>query len=95
MLDAYVAEVAVLGPQPVLNMPDGWQGKRITEADRKASRMRHRATSDEARSDAHMMLALLAQRRGPAEEASCVHHCEACCSPSPEPSPEPSPSPEP
>ena len=40
MLDGYVAEVAVLGPQPVLNMPDGWQGKKITEADRKASRMR-------------------------------------------------------
>lgn len=78
MLDGYVAEVAVLGPQPVLNMPDGWQGKKITEADRKASRMRHRATSDEAQSDAHMMLALLAQRRGPAEEANCITHCEAC-----------------
>ena len=68
----------MLGPQPVLNMPDGWQGKRITDADRKASRMRHRATSDEAQSDAHMMLALLAQRRGPAEEVTCVTHCEAC-----------------
>ena len=40
--------------------------------------MRHRATGDEAQSDAHMMLALLAQRRGPEEEASCVTHCEAC-----------------
>ena len=77
-LDLYTAEVEAMGPQPVLNMPDGWQGKKISEADRKASRMRHRANGDEARSDAHMMLALLAQRRGATEEASCVAHCEAC-----------------
>ena len=75
-LTAYLQEVAAQGPQPVLNMPDGWQGRKISEADRKASRLRHRAAGEEAQSDAHMMLALISQRTGAIEDA--VRHCEEC-----------------
>tara|TARA_B110001452_G_scaffold128858_1_gene107055 strand:+ start:871 stop:2667 length:1797 start_codon:yes stop_codon:yes gene_type:complete len=62
VLTHYLADVAAAGPQQVLNMPDGWQGKKITEADRKASRLRHRACSGDALSDAHMMLAMYCHR---------------------------------
>ena len=62
VLTHYLADVAAAGPQQVLNMPDGWQGKKISEADRKASRLRHRACSGAALSDAHMMLAMYYHR---------------------------------
>ena len=48
-------------------MPDGWGGKKITAADRKASRFRNRACSNEALADGHTMLALIHERiDGPA-----------------------------
>ena len=56
----YLDDVAAAGPQRVLNMPDGWNGKKITEEDRKASRLRARAAAPEAVADAHTMLGLIA-----------------------------------
>ena len=58
----YLEDVAAAGPQRVLNMPDGWNGKKITEEDRKASRLRARAAAPEAVADAHTMLGLIAER---------------------------------
>lgn len=53
----------------VLNMPDGWMGKKITQAERAASRFRARASSNEAQADAYTMLAILAEREGGPEAA--------------------------
>ena len=61
-LHGYLDDVAAAGPQRVLNMPDGWNGKKITEEDRKASRLRARAAAPEAVADAHTMLGLIAER---------------------------------
>jgi len=68
-LRAYLREVELAGPQRVLNMPNGWQGRAISEGERKASRFRNRACSDEARADAHAMLSLIAEQGGGAEAA--------------------------
>ena len=68
-LDLYLDHVAADGPQRVLNMPDGWGGKKITPAERAASRFRSRASSNEAQADAHTMLALLAERETGSEAA--------------------------
>ncbi|KAL1519217.1 hypothetical protein AB1Y20_003476 [Prymnesium parvum] len=70
----FVEEAEAAGPQKVLNLPDGWMGRKISEAERGASRLRARACSDEARADALTMLALIDERAsGP---AAAVGHLE-------------------
>jgi len=75
LLKAYLEDVQVAGPQRVLNMPDGWGGKRVSESERKASRFRARACASEAQSDAHTMLAMLAEKEEGA--AAALPHCRA------------------
>jgi len=75
----YLDDVAAAGPQRVLNMPDGWGGKKISDAERAASRFRARASSDEALADTHTMLAMICDKRDGAAAAlphllSCVEH---------------------
>ena len=66
-LTEYLADVAAAGPQRVLNMPDGFLGKKISEAERKASRFKSRACSGEAQADAHTMLAMISEHLDGAE----------------------------
>lgn len=73
---AYLEDVKAAGPQKVLNMPDGWNGKKITEMDRKASRFRARACSGEAQADAHTMLGMIAEQQG--GPSAALPHCQAC-----------------
>ena len=66
-LAAYFADVDAAGPQRILNMPNGMLGRVVTDAERAASRFKTRASSLEAQADAHIMLALIAEREeGPA-----------------------------
>ena len=64
VLQAYLADVEAAGPQAILNMPDGFLGKKVSETERKASRFRARSCSGEARADAHTMLAMIAEHLG-------------------------------
>ena len=41
----YLEDVKAAGPQKILNMPDGFLGKKVSDAERKASRFRE-ATQD-------------------------------------------------
>ena len=75
-IHTYIADVGAAGPQKVLNMPSGWGGKVVSDNERKASRFRARACSDEAQADAYTMLAMIAEREeGP---VAAIAHCHTC-----------------
>ena len=74
-LTAFLQDVVEAGPQKILNMPSGMLGKQITDAERSASRFKHRACSPGAQADAHTMLAIIAERvDGP---SAAIEHFEA------------------
>ena len=78
-LTEYLADVAAAGPQRVLNMPDGFLGKKINEVERKASRFKSRASSGEAQADAHTMLAMCSEHLDGAEglRTTALPHLQA------------------
>ena len=78
-LTEYLADVAAAGPQRVLNMPDGFLGKKINEVERKASRFKSRACSGEAQADAHTMLAMCSEHLDGAEglRTTALPHLQA------------------
>jgi tetratricopeptide (TPR) repeat protein len=71
---AYVDDVAVAGPQRVLNMPSALSGKdgEISDLERGASRFRARSCSTEAQADAQTMLAMIAEKEEGPEAAGKV-----------------------
>lgn len=74
-LVAYLKDVEEAGPQRILNLPEGMLGRKVSDAERAASRMRVRACCADAQADAHTMLAIIAERvEGP---SAALQHFEA------------------
>jgi len=74
---AYLVDVEAAGPQRILNMPSSMLGREVSDAERAASRFKVRACSNEAKSDAHTMLGMIAQREDGPDET--LAHLNAAC----------------